>query len=127
MTGATDFVPPAAEGLPEGVLDSAVAGACVLDAWAGTDYGRNVLAHALVQLQRDGWLRDSRAAEPEAPESLKAPYRMRLHNGRNVHGARPISSGLVTTCRQYLSGPGDHQLADDTLITCKACLRELES
>ncbi|NUP18367.1 MAG: hypothetical protein HOZ81_20245 [Streptomyces sp.] len=51
------FIPPAAENLPVGVLDSATDGATMLDAWAKTGPGRNFLAHALVQLARDGWLR----------------------------------------------------------------------
>jgi len=59
-----DFMPPAAEGLPPGLLDSASAGANMLDAWGKTPYGRNVLAHALVQLARDGWIR--RAPDPKA-------------------------------------------------------------
>lgn len=58
------FVPPAADGLPPGLLDSASAGANMLDAWGKTPYGRNVLAHALVQLARDGWLH--RAPDPKA-------------------------------------------------------------
>ncbi|WP_327592491.1 hypothetical protein [Streptomyces chartreusis] len=51
------FVPPAAEGLPLAALDSATEGANRLDAWARDPRGRNFLAHALVQLARDGWLR----------------------------------------------------------------------
>jgi hypothetical protein len=57
MTHTDPFVPPAAEGLPSGALDSASAGASMLDAWGRTPYGLNVLAHALTQLARDGWLR----------------------------------------------------------------------
>lgn len=53
------FIPPAAAELPAGTLESAVAGAAMLDANVDTPYGRNVLAHALVRLQRDGWLRDA--------------------------------------------------------------------
>lgn len=53
----TPFAPPAAEGLPPAVLDSATEGANRLDAMARTPRGRNFLAHALVQLARDGWLR----------------------------------------------------------------------
>jgi hypothetical protein len=56
---ANSFIPPAAEGLPAGTLESAVSGAAMLDAHADTPYGRNVLAHALVRLRRDGWLRDA--------------------------------------------------------------------
>ena len=58
------FVPPAAGGLPAGALDSATGGATMLDAWAEDGHGRNFLAHALVQLARDGWLR--RTPDPEA-------------------------------------------------------------
>lgn len=53
----TSTVPPAARTLPPGTLDSAAAGASMLDATSRTPYGMNVLAHALVQLARDGWLR----------------------------------------------------------------------
>lgn len=51
------FVPPSADGLPPGALDSASAGASMLDAWGRTPYGLNVLSHALTGLARDGWLR----------------------------------------------------------------------
>lgn len=64
------FVPPAAEGLPLTAFDSATEGASALDAWATDPRGRNFLAHALVQLARDGWLR----AEPG--EGFE-PYRER--------------------------------------------------
>jgi hypothetical protein len=53
---AYDFVPPAANDLPKEALDSATRGASALDAYALTPDGRNFLAHALVQLARDGWL-----------------------------------------------------------------------
>ena len=36
----------------------------MIDAWAEDPNGRNFLAHALVQLARDGWLR--READPSA-------------------------------------------------------------
>ena len=58
------FVPPAAEGLPLDALESAANGATMIDAWAETPNGRNFLAHALVQLARDGWLR--RDPDPQA-------------------------------------------------------------
>jgi hypothetical protein len=78
------FIPPAAEGLPAESLESAADGATMLDAWAKTPHGRNFLAHALVQLARDGWLRrqpDSEAAfdvvderpRRPAPEPQEAP------------------------------------------------------
>jgi hypothetical protein len=70
MTDQTaPFTPPAAEGLPPGILDSATDGASALDAWARTPIGRNFLAHALVQLARDGWLR---AAPGEGFEVVRA-------------------------------------------------------
>lgn len=61
---AQKFIPPAAEGLPLEALESAANGATMIDAWAETPAGRNFLAHALVQLARDGWLR--READPRA-------------------------------------------------------------
>ncbi|MEV5915767.1 hypothetical protein AB0M00_43655 [Streptomyces chartreusis] len=74
------FVPPAAEGLPLAALESATDGATMIDAWAETPNGRNFLAHALVQLARDGWLR--RQPDPEAafdvceerPQNTPAPH-----------------------------------------------------
>lgn len=76
------FVPPAAEGLPLEALESAATGATMLDAWAETPTGRNFLAHALVQLARDGWLRrepeldaafGTSDRERETPEPQEAP------------------------------------------------------
>jgi hypothetical protein len=58
------FTPPAASGLPVTALDSATRGANMIDAYALTPNGRNLLAHALVQLARDGWLRTE--ADPGA-------------------------------------------------------------
>jgi len=77
MTETTDpqpetFVPPAAVGLPLAALDSATEGADRLDASARTPYGRNLLAHALIQLARDGWLRAAPAAVPSAPADRAA-------------------------------------------------------
>lgn len=78
------FLPPAAEGLPLEALESATNGATALDAFAETPNGRNFLAHALVQLARDGWLRrhpdleaafdaaEERPAHP-IPEPQEAP------------------------------------------------------
>lgn len=48
---------PLADKLPEGSVESARQGATMLNAWAETGEGQNFLAHALVQLARDGWLR----------------------------------------------------------------------
>ncbi|WP_448334025.1 hypothetical protein [Streptomyces sp. DSM 41534] len=67
------YVPPAARHLPKDALDAATRGADMLDACALTPDGRNFLAHALVQLRRDGWLRDE--AQPQAtpiPEDAEA-------------------------------------------------------
>jgi len=75
-------IPPAAEGLPLDALESAANGATMLDAWAETPNGRNFLAHALVQLARDGWLRrepdiaaayDTCDQERQTPEPQEAP------------------------------------------------------
>lgn len=70
----TPFIPPAARNLPLAALDSATRGADMLDARATTPSGRNFLAHALVQMARDGWLRIEPGAgfepvddEPSAP------------------------------------------------------------
>lgn len=73
------FTPPAAADLPLGVLDAAVSGASMLDARAATDYGRNVIAHALVQLQRDGWLRDAPEAEPRPLRTVRCRYVREAH------------------------------------------------
>jgi hypothetical protein len=67
------FVPPAADGLPLAALDSATAGADRLDAMALTPYGRNLLAHALVQLARDGWLRAEPGAGFESVRDRETP------------------------------------------------------
>ncbi|MFJ6608183.1 hypothetical protein [Streptomyces lydicus] len=76
------FVPPRAEGLPPAALESAANGATMIDAWAENPHGRNFLAHALVQLARDGWLRSEpgqgfepvrehdTAPEPQDPAEL---------------------------------------------------------
>lgn len=56
-TSRYPFTPPAIEGIRVGALDSATDGATMLDSYASTPAGRNFLAHALVQLARDGWLR----------------------------------------------------------------------
>ncbi|MFB4312921.1 hypothetical protein [Actinomadura sp. 21ATH] len=66
-----DFVPPAGRDLPKGALDSATLGASRLNAVAISRNGRNLLAHALIQLSRDGWLRQ----EPE-PVWAAAPRRL---------------------------------------------------
>lgn len=68
------FVPPAAEGLPLAALDSATEGANRLDSLALDPRGRNFLAHALVQLARDGWLRTepSEGFEP-VPDERATP------------------------------------------------------
>ncbi|MFI1957017.1 hypothetical protein ACH46L_03750 [Streptomyces althioticus] len=74
-TPVVPFTPPAAEGLPEGLLTSATAGAAMLDASAHTPRMRNLLAHALVQLARDGWIRPAPGAgfDPARPERQPLP------------------------------------------------------
>jgi hypothetical protein len=70
------FIPPAAEGLPLEALESAANGATMIDAWAEDGHGRNFLAHALVQLARDGWLRrepDLHAAFDTADRPRETP------------------------------------------------------
>ncbi|MEV7413168.1 hypothetical protein [Streptomyces althioticus] len=74
-TPVVPFTPPAAEGLPDGLLTSATAGAAMLDAAAHTPRTRNLLAHALVQLARDGWIRPAPGAgfDPARPERQPQP------------------------------------------------------
>lgn len=56
ITDDYEYVPPAAQDLPKELLDSATRGASMLEASAATPATRNLLAHALIQLGRDGWL-----------------------------------------------------------------------
>lgn len=74
-TPVAPFPPPAAEGLPDGLLASATAGAATLDAAAHDPRTRNLLAHALVQLARDGWIRPAPGAafDPAHPERQPLP------------------------------------------------------
>ena len=94
-----DHYPPAAEGLPAGTLESAVAGAAIPDANAETPYGRNVHAHALVRLQRDGWLR-------EAPEwfDSEACTSMSVHVGPE--------ECIDGDCDEYATEDGDERDID---------------
>lgn len=55
--------PLEASGLPEGMLDSAVAGALAADQDAGNAHSRQVLAAALAGLARAGWLRGTPRAQ----------------------------------------------------------------
>lgn len=57
------FTPLVARRLPAGVLDCAARGANQLDSWAQTRSGRNLLAHALLELRREGWLATRPASE----------------------------------------------------------------
>ncbi|MET7722935.1 hypothetical protein [Streptomyces mirabilis] len=85
---------PAAQGLPDGALDSAAAGADMLDAWAQTPAGRNLLAHALTQLARDGWLRPEPGdgwdpvPDPAAPTPGTAPADTRPDMSKTETGNR---------------------------------------
>ena len=72
-----EFVPPTARDLPKDALDSATRGADMRDSRAYTAEGRNFLAHALLQLHRDGWLRDQ-AQPPTAPIPDDADYPSKL-------------------------------------------------
>jgi hypothetical protein len=89
-TPETLFVPPAADGLPLAALDSATEGADRLDAMARTPYGRNLLAHALVQLARDGWLH-----EPAVPAAgLVAVPPTNQTAARHAESAEALRSDL---------------------------------
>jgi hypothetical protein len=105
------FVPPSAEGLPPGALDSAADGASALDAWARDPHGRNFLAHALVQLARDGWLRtqpgdgfepvrDRETPEPQDPAVLPASL-------DRADVLREAADGFDAHAEKLLSGIGD--------------------
>jgi hypothetical protein len=124
VTDPSPFQPPAAAGLPDGALNSATTGATMLDARAGTDYGRNVLAHALVQLQRDGWLRREPAvfapARGDAVEAwLKQQRDEHGWNGTNDRPAFDLLDQLLDAYRLHADtgtplhehvcppGPGD--------------------
>lgn len=98
----TPTVPPAAAGLPLPALDSATTGASALDAWARDPRGRNFLAHALVGLARDGWLRrkpsngfepgcicTEDAWPPHCPCRADAPPVVVPHACRNCEGIDP--------------------------------------
>jgi len=52
-------VPPAWARYPLPILEAAVEGAKALDDYAGTPQGRNLIAHALTNLARDGYLRST--------------------------------------------------------------------
>lgn len=53
------------------------------------------------------------------------PHRLRLHGGRNKHAAK-LAAGfpenLITACG-YIEGNGDHRQPDNTIITCRGCIR----
>ncbi|MFF8544784.1 hypothetical protein ACF060_31360 [Streptomyces werraensis] len=72
-TDSGENPPWAAECLPLEALESAANGATMIDAWAETGNGRNFLAHALVQLARDGWLR----REPDLAQAFDVSDRQR--------------------------------------------------
>ena len=108
---STAITPPAAYGLPPAALDSATAGADRIDAAALTLQGRNVLAHALVQLARDGWLR--REPDPTAAWDVSD----REHAQPQAQPA-PTTPGLATPAREWVVaaakpwGAGLSDLAD---------------
>lgn len=131
------FVPPSAGGLPLAALDSATDGASVLDAWARDPHGRNFLAHALVQLARDGWLladagqgfepvRDREAPEPwDAPDASPGTtdYTLQQQTERTtapMH-AVPLSgaNGISSCCgRPPCEFIGERVTRDPALVTC---------
>ncbi|MDI9836234.1 hypothetical protein [Streptomyces sp. KAU_LT] len=108
-------VPPAAHCLPDGALDSAAAGADMLDAWAQTPAGRNYLAHALTQLARDGWLhREPGDAwdpvpDPEPAEPEPAPVDDSTATAGDV--VHPDTNAQASPTRQ-VDEPGQPQRLD---------------
>lgn len=98
---ANSFIPPAAEGLPAGALESAVAGAAMLDANADTPYGRNVLAHALIRLQRDGWLRDAQEGTDAAAPKCQQPGCAARTWGSCAHCTRPYCADHLTPVGEF--------------------------
>ena len=112
------FVPPAAEGLPQGALDSATEGANALDAWALDPRGRNFLAHALVQLARDGWLRTAPAAVPVPPPADQTTLRERIAGAARTVRLRLGPNAIAAAQRGepiILSGGEADDLADAVL------------
>lgn len=57
------------------------------------------------------------------------PKRIRLHGGRNTHGAHttrydPSGTHLMTACG-YSTWPRDELKPDTAPVTCRACIREM--
>lgn len=133
------FVPPAAEGIPLAALDSATEGADRLDAAALTPTGRNFLAHALVQLARDGWLRTEPAggfeptrdrATPEPDEqSVPAPVSPPTATGRGVDRDRiadAVVPLLLDTLPKVIARARGYEIADVVLSVLPACSDPIE-
>lgn len=141
MTDATyDVVPAAAQGLPKEVLDSAVLGASALDARALTGEGRNVLAHALAQLARDGWLRtDHGPSATPAQEAAWAAAGVRAADAYDLGikaaalvefadqlaKASTLTPDSAAACARLLADQYEEQaeslLHDDPVPTCRVC------
>lgn len=101
----TGFVPPAADGLPLGALGSAAEGANRLDAWATDPRGRNFLAHVLVQLARDGWLR----SEPADQALFSTPGVKQLAEEIDAERQRQLAK---FGDQHHPDGTGDRRWAD---------------
>ena len=127
------FIPPAAAGLPAGTLEAAETGANRLDAWARTPYGRNFLAHALVQLARAGWLREEpgegfepdrdRDSAPALEESAVEPRQDGAQTEADVpvHACpEPGDNGISSCCgRPPCEFVGERVTRDPANVTCK--------
>ncbi|MEU9606177.1 hypothetical protein [Streptomyces sp. NPDC048057] len=60
------------------------------------------------------------------PAVDRYPLRVRLHGGRNTHGARPLDDDQITACDYFAAaGSQNHQLPADSPITCPGCLRQI--
>lgn len=110
------FIPPAARNLPLAALDSATSGADMLDAHATTPTGRNFLAHALVQLARDGWLRtepgagfepvDDDLATATPPQDVPQPPDAGAETPDGAGGRQTDADGRGALREQYAAALG---------------------
>ncbi|WP_191064660.1 hypothetical protein [Streptomyces sp. 5-10] len=59
------------------------------------------------------------------PTKTEYPMRVRLHGGRNTHGAREtINTGAETACDTFVDILAEnHWLDDDAKVTCKRCVQ----
>ena len=136
------FIPPAARNLPLAALDSATRGADALDARASTPSGRNFLAHALVQLARDGWLRtepgegfepygDGRPARPPQEPASTPVTALNNPSTSSDTANNGLREHLRTALHRFIDPVDDCMpaLADDghgfTWVTAETVLDEL--